>query len=1159
MFVMPASIFISYRRSDSSGHAGRLHDRLMQWFDHDVVFYDTDTIEAGDVLPERIEAALCSAQVVLVLIGPDWLTELNRRAALPQLDYVRLEVAFALRRQIGMASLKIIPVLLGGARPVATAEALHENVREDLQRLCLLDAHEFQGKNRDWNQQFVALRQLIANAPGMPTPRYRAPASESKLFRVIPHLLSPHFRDPNGALACVRRQLQTTQHAAIVVPAALYGMGGVGKTQLALKYSHEYRDSYAGVWWFRAETEVTLQSDARDTCQATGVSIAEGELPTTAIMRWLERQQQPWLLVFDNVEYDQGGKHATLPASFLQLRYHHALITSRYPAWGGIAEAIELTTWSDAEGADFLSARLPRAPRANLQRLSRLLGGLPLALEQAAAFLDERGGLVADYCTQIEGVDSSALMLDHGSASTRYERTVFSTLSLSFQRLTPAAQQLLRLCAFFSAEPIPERYFREGADHLPLELAQAARSTLSWEQVAGELRSFGIAERQDIPSLDRAPGQSDDKVEKSLVLHRLTLEVARHTVGVATEDGPRAQRLLRAQCPNDTLNPQQWPRYVALQPHVMHLDRLRPKAWLDRRMHSWMLGRVANHLRDAKALFGAAERLLRTAIEMNQADLGAEHPDTLSSIHNLAETLLVQGKLPAARLLQEQVLEICRRMAGEEHPATLSSMNNLALTLLDQGELPTARALQEQVLTIRRRTQGEDHSDTLTSMNNLAETLRAQGDLRAARVLQERVLSICRRQLGEEHPDTLGAIHNLAETLQTQGELPTARRLQEQVLAGRRRVLGEEHLYTLRSMNNLAITLESQGELPSARALQEEVLAVRRRVLGEQHPDTLTSMNNLAITLLAQGKLSAARALQEQVLATLQHALGEEHPDTLISKHNLVETLQAQGEIAAARAFEEQVLTARRRVLGEEHPHTLSSIHSLAEILRAEGKLPAARALQEQVLEVRRRVLGEEHPDTLSSIHNLAETLRAQGDLLAARALQEQVLAVRRRILGDEHPNTLRSMNNLAETLRAQGQLLAARALQEQVLAIRRRILGAEHPDTLRSMNNLAETLRAQGELSAARILQEQVLAISRRVLGQEHPDTLRSMNNLAPTLRAQGELPAARALQEQVLMISRRVLGEEHPATLSSMNNLAETLLAQGELPTAMHFKRRR
>lgn len=221
--VMPASIFISYRRGDSGGHAGRLHDRLTQWFDRDAVFYDTDTIEAGEVLPERIEEALRSAQVVLVLIGPDWLTELNRRAVLP-LDYVRLEVALALRRQAETAALKIIPVLLGGAKPLATVEALHENVREDLRRLCLLDVHEFQGKNRDWNQQFVVLRELIANVPGLPMPRYRAPAGEFKPFRVIPHLLSPHFRDPNGALACVRQQLQAAQHAAIVVPAALHGM-----------------------------------------------------------------------------------------------------------------------------------------------------------------------------------------------------------------------------------------------------------------------------------------------------------------------------------------------------------------------------------------------------------------------------------------------------------------------------------------------------------------------------------------------------------------------------------------------------------------------------------------------------------------------------------------------------------------------------------------------------------------------------------------------------------------------------------------------------------------------------------------------------------------------------------------------------------------------
>jgi hypothetical protein len=624
----------------------------MQWFDREAVFYDTDTQEGGEALPQRIEIALRSAQVVLVLIGPNWLSELNHRVQLPMRDYVSLELAFALRRQLEEPGLEIIPVLLGGAKPISSAEVLHASVRADLQRLCRLNVHEFHGTNRDWNRRFVALRERLANMHGVPTPRHRAPAGEARPFRVIPRLLSPHFRDPSSVLEHLEERLQSVRHVAIVAAAAFYGMGGVGKTQLALKYSYDYRDLYAGVWWFRAETATTLQLDAGEACQATGTVVAAGELPMVAFMRWLGQQQQRWLLVFDNVEYDPESKHTTLPAGCLQL-HHHVLITSRYPVSDGVAEALELSSWSEAASTDFLSVRLPRAPRVELARLSRALAGLPLALEQAAAFLNEHGGPVADYCRQIEGVDSSAMMLAEGRASTRYERTVFAILSLSFQQLTPAAQQLLRLCALFSAEPIPERYFREGTARLPSELASAAQSMSAWNEVAGELCRFGIAERRDMPSLDRSPSQPEDAVEPVLLLHRLTLEVARCTLGVAPEDGPRAQRLLRAQCPDDPGDPTQGPRFAALQPHLMQLDRSRSRRWLDRRIHSWMLNGVARYLR-------------------------------------------TRGDLPAARALHEQALAIRRRLEGEAHPDTLQSMNNLAATLWAQGRSDQAITLMSE-------------------------------------------------------------------------------------------------------------------------------------------------------------------------------------------------------------------------------------------------------------------------------------------------------------------------------------------------------------------------------------------------------------------------------------------------------------------------------
>jgi tetratricopeptide (TPR) repeat protein len=536
-------------------------------------------------------------------------------------------------------------------------------------------------------------------------------------------------------------------------------------------------------------------------------------------------------------------------------------------------------------------------------------------------------------------------------------------------------------------------------------------------------------------------------------------------------------------------------------------------------------------------------------VETSMRELGAEHPDTLMSMNNLAMTLQAQGDFGGAHALQEQVLNIRQRVLGTEHLDTLTSMSNLAMTLQAQGDFGGARALQEKTLDIRQRVLGAEHPHTLTSMNNLAATLQAQGDLGGAHALQEKVLDIRRRVLGAEHPNTLLSMNNLAMTLHAQGDLSGARALQEQVLAIQQRVLGAEHPNTLTSMNNLALTLQAQGDLDGARALQEQVLTMLRRVLGAEHPGTLTSMNNLAMTLQAQGDFGGAPSLQEQVLNIRQRVLGAEHPDTLMSMSNLAMTLQAQGDFGGAHALQEQVLNIRQRVLGAEHPHTLVSMSNLALTLYVHGDFGGARALQEKTLDIQQRVLGAEHPNTLSFMSSLALTLQAQGDLSGARALQEQVLAIQQRVLGAEHPNTLLSMNNLALTLQAQDDFGGARALQEQVLDVTQRVLGAEHPHTLTSMSNLAATLQAQDDLGRARALQEKVLDIQQRVQGAEHPDTLTSMNNLAMTLQAQGDFGGARTLQEKTLDIQQRVLGAEHPNTLMLMSNLAATLQAQDDL----------
>ena len=986
-------------------------------------------------------------------------------------------------------------------------------------------------------------------APKPPANPRREPSTHSVPFWNVPRR-TDFFTGREDVLEELEQRLEAAGSAALTQ--TIVGLGGIGKTQTAIEYCLRHRARYhAGTFWVDASSADSLQAGYAE-C-ARGLRLVDEQAPddkaTVAFENHLKRRSG-WLVVLDNADTPDAIRSLLPPNS-----HGHVLITTRDQAPRlGRGEPIRLDCLPIERATAFLLERTRRSEdfQADAEALATALEGLPLALEQAGAYLAEFSTLpLRDYLEKFESLSLDYLEghepIEGDYGKKTGHRTIAATWEISFRALedsAPAAAEVLNACAFLDPQAIPLKVFSEGATHFGPNLEALAESlkvdsTTVHTEILRPLRLYSFVEWV---------GEEDGL--GNLSVHRLVQTVARWRLGdgwPGVVDGVyKAQDDL---FPRDYKSPSTWPEAALLLPHVQASAGYWNEThgadptdlWIYAGNSAWASGRSTQ-----------ARELHEQCLEVSRRVLGEEHPDTLSSMNNLAETLRALGDSGGARELHEQCLEVSRRVLGEEHPDTLMSMNNLASTLWALGDSGGARELHEQCLEVRRRVLGEEHPDTLSSMNNLAETLRALGDSGGARELHEQCLEVSRRVLGEEHPDTLMSMNNLAETLRALGDSGGARELHEQCLEVRRRVLGEEHPDTLMSMNNLASTLRALGDSGGARELHEQCLEVSRRVLGEEHPSTLNSMNNLASTLWALGDSGGARELHEQCLEVSRRVLGEEHPSTLSSMNNLAETLRALGDSGGARELHEQCLEVSRRVLGEEHPSTLMSMNNLASTLRALGDSGGARELHEQCLEVRRRVLGEEHPSTLNSMNNLASTLWALGDSGGARELHEQCLEVRRRVLGEEHPDTLMSMNNLAETLRALGDSGGARELHEQCLEVSRRVLGEEHPSTLSSMNNLASTLRALGDSGGARELHKQCLEVRRRVLGEEHPDTLMSMGNLAATLWGQGDLEGAVQLEVAVLKIRQRLLGDKHPDTLLSMHNLAFTLRDLGKVEAA-------
>jgi eukaryotic-like serine/threonine-protein kinase len=338
----------------------------------------------------------------------------------------------------------------------------------------------------------------------------------------------------------------------------------------------------------------------------------------------------------------------------------------------------------------------------------------------------------------------------------------------------------------------------------------------------------------------------------------------------------------------------------------------------------------------------------------------AGQPAAEASIRDsLGETYYYLGEPEQALRQFERAVALRRQAQGLDHPDTLTSMDNLAHIHLDAGRLAEALALLGETLKRREAKLGPDHPETITSKNNLAVVYQNAGRMADALPLYEEALKRRRTQLGPDHPDAMFSLNNLASAYREVGRLADALPLFEEALKRRRATLGPDHPDTLMSMNNLANAYREAGRSPEALSLQEEALRRQEAKLGPNHPDTMLSMSNLALVYQASGRLPDALRLLEETLSRREAKLGPDHPETLVSMSNLATAYDGAGRHADALPLFEEVLRRRRATRGADHPQTLRSMNNLARAYLAD-KPALAEPLLREALAIREKELPDD-------------------------------------------------------------------------------------------------------------------------------------------------------------------------------------------------------
>ena len=742
--------------------------------------------------------------------------------------------------------------------------------------------------------------------------------------------------------------------------AAVQGMGGVGKTALAVEYAYRYRNLYAGVWWCPAETRTGLLTALAALAVQLGAAAADEpdlEKAARAGIRRLAEQRATWLLVYDNVASPEAiGEF--LPASGARV-----LITSRFSDWAEFAEEVSLDVLPPDEAAAFLQNRAGRRDPDGAASLAAALGYLPLALDHAAAYCKRTQMRFADYAAK------AASLIAQKPRGASYPRSVAVTFDLAIAAAAQDCPEAETLMAYL-AQCAPER--------IPLTLADGALD----DEAA---RSAALLALSEVSLVKHDPF---DDGTPAVTVHRLVQAVAKSRAeanGTALQAAERLLARLAAIYPEDGYyNPASWSLCAQLTPHLVVVSDTEP---IDATTRALLLSRAGGYYH-SRADYGQAELLSREALAIREKVHGPEHLDTLPSLNNLAVLLHDRGDYAAARPLFERALAIYEKVRGPEHLDTAGSLNNLAALLLDQGDAAAARPLHERALAIWEKMLGPEHPNTAASVNNLARLLQNEGDLAAARPLFERALAIAEKALGPEHPDTARTLNNLAALLRDQGNFAAARPLMERALAIREKVLGPEHPDTAESLEDLAKLFHQQSDLTIARPLYERALAIYEKTLGPEHPHTATLFNNLARLLQDQGDHTSAHPLFERALAIYETAFGREHPNVATSISNLACLLRDTNRPVEAEPLFGEAIAIGSRALGPEHPLTQRYASHYARLLIITGRAAEGLATAETALAVHDKALGPSHAWTRDSARVTADALAALGRGEEAEALR---------------------------------------------------------------------------------------------------------------------------------------------------------------------------
>ena len=842
-----------------------------------------------------------------------------------------------------------------------------------------------------------------AQVPGtLPQPPDPPPPGERGLWGPVVPPRNPHFtarhQEMDELLTRFRANGSGSDGLFVQV---LYGPGGIGKTEIALEYAHRYRGLYDTVWWIRAEQEDLIRDalielgrhlELHDVRGSDSDRLIESTL--TALSTGLPYRRS--LLIFDNAIRPE------VISRYLPRGGAHVLITTQYPGWRGIlrARTLNVEEFDLAEAVEFLRHRVPllgpadrkeddERRRAEATELASALKGLPLAVEHAAAYLNETEVTVGTYLERFRRLSTRSFIPDG-----EYSPTVAACCLLSQDALTPQALALLRTLAMISPEPVSGDLLvrPDLLEELPEELREVLSSSMRFRNAVRELARFSLVRF--------------DGVRNETQIHRIVKAIVQAGLGLEGAGAEERHRrvvhvLLAGSDPGGPEREENDAVYEMSRPHLIPSGAITSD-------HAPVRALVINQVRrlHLRARYSEAASLAAFALQNWRRKLGPDHLQTLALATEHGVALQRLGNGEEALRLNRETMDRLRGEYGVENDVFLACARSFSTGLRALGQYREALEWDEQWLPLYVQVFGWDHFRTLDVLSDIAINLRCLGRYEEALTNDRRTYRERANTIGETHLRTLDSRFAVARDLRRLGRYEQALDELIQIYKAVEQRGEPWRLPTLMYSMDLGVALRRTGDRKEALDHLEAVFDRHLAMVGPSHRQSLGVATNLVNDRRLAGDLGAARELGESTVRRWTEVVGGDHPNTLAAVANLAVVLRLEGSPEEARKASGHARAKLCEIFGEEHPHCLTVSTNLASDLAACGAVGEAVEVGERALEMGCDVRGENHPFTLATAANLALDYRAAGETRRAAELHHRTLRLYREQMGARHTET---------------------------------------------------------------------------------------------------------------------------------------------------------